>query len=199
MARTQTREIQTLEPIISGRNVRFGGIEGFLKDENGVAASSERVLGLVGTPEGYDENKGNRIFYNLEGKKLQLTKYMTINDNNDNELVKIEGKNEKEIVEKWRELRRNKCVYVSDFAIEKAAEGGALFIYVDYVRDDVWNGRLLLDGVDSPDVFGRVAYDKQAQADGLELRKGDLLEIERGEQKTLIKFDGDAVVKVKRR
>jgi hypothetical protein len=194
MARTQTREIQTLEPIISGRNVHFERVEAFLKDENGVKASSERILGLVGTPEGYDENRGNRIFYNLEGKKLQLTKHMTINDNN--ELVKIEGKNEKEIVEKWERLPKNKRVYVSDYAIEKADEGGALFFIVDYVGDD----GLLISGVDWPgDVFGRVAYDKQAQADGLELRKGDLLEIERGEQKTLIKFDGDAVVKVKRR
>jgi len=164
MVRTQTREIQTLKPIISG-GVRFDGIEEFLKDENGVKVSSERILGLVGTPEGYDENRGKQIFYNLEGKKLQLTKRMKINDNN--ELVKIEGKNEKEIAEEWKKLPKNKRVFVSDYAIKEVAEGGALLLFVDWPGDVRPGDGFILGGVGRwGDVVGRVAYDKQAQADG---------------------------------
>ena len=192
MSGTQTREIQTLKPVISDRTVRLDGVEGYLQDRNGVKASSERILGLVSTPDGYEENRGKWIFYNLEGKMLLLTRYMEANDNG--KLVEIEGKNEKEIEAKWVELPENKRVDVSDRAIEKAARYGVLAIGVDYDHR-----RLDLDGVDKPDIDAWVAYDKQPQAGVLELRKGDMLEIKRGGQITLMEFDGDAVVTVKRR
>ncbi len=197
MSGTQTREIQTLKPVISVNTVRFGEIEDYLKERNGVKVSNERILGLVSTLEGYEEMRGKKtwIFYNLEKKKLQFTKDMEINDNN--ELIKTEGKNEKEIEGKWENLPRNKRVHVLDSAIEKAAEGGALVLGIRPISyDDGW---FVLHAVDGPAFDARLVYDKQPQAGVLELGEGDVLEVTCGGRTTLIAFDRGAVVTAKRK
>lgn len=140
--------------------VRWDHFEQELNKVKGIAVSSKRILGNVGTEEGFKETQGESFFFNHEKKKLQLTRYMEKND--DDELVKIEGKDAQDIENKWEDLRKKspwKAVYVSDYAIEKAAEGGPLRLGVLYVRGE-W---LSLFGVGGPYIDARVAYDKQEQ------------------------------------
>lgn len=149
-------EGQILKPIISDRKVGLDKIEEYLRSVGGVKASSERILRLVSTPEGYNENRRNRIFYNLEKKKLQLAEYMIINDNN--ELIAVEGKDEDEIVAKWMAIGKDhpeRKVYVSLDAVERAAIGEALALTVYYGEEG-----LLINGMDLPDYDALVAYDK---------------------------------------